>query len=115
MALTITTYQICSADTPQTAELRGGSSVTWLFGRVSPGGQAAAKETAEAAGQIPADCHPEVHREGFWSRVDARAGQVDPVRLRREYAGIRGVQGRVMTWPAAGYGVVAAGGLGGEG
>ena len=28
-----------------------------------------------AASQIPADCNPEVHGEGFWSRVDARAGQ----------------------------------------
>ena len=28
-----------------------------------------------AASQIPADCNPEVHDEGFWSRVDAWAGQ----------------------------------------
>jgi hypothetical protein len=28
-----------------------------------------------AASQIPADCNPEVYDEGFWSRVDAWAGQ----------------------------------------
>ena len=28
-----------------------------------------------AASQIPADCDPEVYGEGFWSRVDAWAGQ----------------------------------------
>ena len=28
-----------------------------------------------AASQIPADCNPEVHDEGFWSRVDAWVGQ----------------------------------------
>jgi hypothetical protein len=27
------------------------------------------------ASQIPADCNPEVYDEGFWSRVDACAGQ----------------------------------------
>ena len=37
-----------------------------------------------------------------------------PYRTRRHYAGLRGARGRVMAWPAAGYGVVAAGGLGGE-
>ena len=36
-----------------------------------------------------------------------------PYRTRRRYAGIRGARGRVMAWPAAGYGVAAAGGLGG--
>jgi len=40
-----------------------------------PEGRAAAVETAEAAGQIPADCSPEVYNEGFWSRVDAWAGR----------------------------------------
>ena len=34
---------------------------------------------------------------------------------RGTYAGIRGAQGRVMAGPAASYGVVAAGGPGGEG
>jgi hypothetical protein len=33
---------------------------------------------------------------------------------RRHYAGIRGDRGRVMAWPAAGYGVVAAAGLRGD-
>jgi hypothetical protein len=33
---------------------------------------------------------------------------------RRHYAGLRGARGRVMAWPAAGYGVAAAGGLGGD-
>lgn len=57
----------------------------------------------------------EVYSEEFWSQVDARVGQLGPVRLRRDYAGIRGAQGRVMAGPAASYGVVAAGGPGGEG
>ena len=39
-------------------------SVTWLPGRVLTGGRAAAIETAGAASQIPADCHPEVYDEG---------------------------------------------------
>jgi hypothetical protein len=41
----------------------------------SPEGRAAALEAAGAASQIPADCDPEVYDEGFWSRVDAWAGQ----------------------------------------
>jgi hypothetical protein len=36
-----------------------------------------------------------------------------PCRTRRHYAGLRGARGRVMAWPAAGYGAAAAGGLGG--
>jgi len=60
-----------------------------------PEGRAAAVETAEAAGQIPADCSPEVYNEGFWSRVDAWAGRF-------------GLSG-------PGYAVVAAGALGGDG
>ncbi len=35
-------------------------------------------------------------------------------RTRRPYPGIRGGRGREMAWPAASYGVVAAGGLGGD-
>ena len=31
-----------------------------------------------AASQISADCNPEVYDEGFWSRVDAWAGQFGP-------------------------------------
>jgi hypothetical protein len=37
---------------------------------------AAAVNAAGAASQIPADCNPEVCEEGFWSGVDAWAGQV---------------------------------------
>ena len=99
---------------PRAAECGdGGWSVTWLPGRVLTEGQAAAIETAEAASQIPADCNPEVYDEGFWSRGDAWAGQLG-LRTRRHYAGIRGARHRVMAWPAAGYGVVAAGGRRGE-
>jgi hypothetical protein len=78
------------------------------------GARADAIETAGAASQIPADCHPEVYDEGFWSRVDAWAGQFGLTKPRRHCAGIRGARGRVMAWLAAGYGVVAAGGLRGE-
>jgi hypothetical protein len=46
-----------------------------LPGRVLTGGRAAAIEAAGAASQIPADCHPEVYDEGFWSRVNAWAGR----------------------------------------
>jgi hypothetical protein len=45
---------------------------------------------------------------------DAWAGQLGLTGPRRHYAGIRGARGRVMAWPAAGYGVAAAGGLRGE-
>ena len=47
-----------------------------LPGRVLTEGRAAVIEIAEAASQIPADCNPEVYDEGFWSRVDAWAGQL---------------------------------------
>src|SRR5438046_931409 len=115
MALTITNHLIRCADTPHTAELGdGGWTVTWLPGGVLTEGRAAAMEIAEAASQIRADCHPEVSGEGFWSPVDAWGWPARPDRTRRHYAGIRGARGRVMAWPAAGYGVAAAGGLGGD-
>jgi hypothetical protein len=77
MALTITDLLIGNADTPHTAGLGGGRwTVTSLPGHVLTEVRAAAMETAEAACQIPADCKPEVYDEGFWSRVDACAGQV---------------------------------------
>ncbi len=115
MALTITNHQIRSADTPQTAELGdGGWTVTWLPGRRRTEGQAAAIQTAGAASQIPADCHPEVYHEGSWSCVDAWTGQLGRTETRRHYAGIRGARGRVMAWPAVGYGVVTAAGPGGD-
>ena len=114
MALTITNHLILSADTSHTAELGdGGCTVAWLPGRMLTEGQTAAMEIAEAASQIPADCDPEVYAEGFRSRVDAWAWPARPYRTRRHYAGIPGARGRVMAWPAAGYGVVTAGGLGG--
>jgi hypothetical protein len=76
MAVTITNDLIRSADIPPTAEFGdGGWTLTWLPGRVLTGSQAAAMEIAEAASQMPAACRPGVHDEGFWSRVDARAGQ----------------------------------------
>ena len=76
MALTITNHLIRSADALHTAGFGdGGGIVTWLPGRVLTWGRAAAMETAGAASQIPADCNPEVYDEGFWSRVDAWAGQ----------------------------------------
>ena len=115
MALTITNHLIRSADTTHTAGLGdGGWTMTWLPGRVPTEGQAAAIETAGAASQIPADCHPEVYREGSWSRVDAWAGRLGLSEPRRHYAGVRGTRGRVMAWPAAGYSVVAAAGPGGD-
>jgi hypothetical protein len=53
----------------------GGGIVIRLPGRVLTGGRAAAIEAAGAASQIPADGNPEVYDEGFWSRVNALAGQ----------------------------------------
>jgi hypothetical protein len=77
MALTITNHLIRSADTAHTAGFGDdGGVVTWLPGRVLTEGRGTAIETAGAAGQIPADCNPEVNDEGFWSRVDAWAGQL---------------------------------------
>jgi hypothetical protein len=100
MALTITNHLIRNADTPHTAGLGdGGWTVTWLPGRGLTKGQAAAIETAGAASQIPADCNPQVHGEGFWSRVNAWAGQFGLT----GHAGIvqasRGARGRVMAGP----------------
>jgi hypothetical protein len=92
----------------------GGGTVTWLPGRGLTEGRAATIESAGAASRIPADCNPGVYDEGFWSRVDAWAGQLGLTEPRRHHAGIRGARGRVMAWPAAGFGVVAAGGLRGE-
>jgi len=71
-------------------------------------------ETAGAASQIPAGCHPEVYHEGSWFRVHAWAGQLGLTAPRRHYEGIRGAGGWVMAWPAAGYSVVAAAGPGGD-
>jgi hypothetical protein len=85
-----------------------------LPGRVLTGGRAAAIEAAGAASQIPADFNPEVDDEGFWSRVNAWAGQsglTGPAGI-VQASGVP--RGRVMAWPAAGYGVLAAGGLRGE-
>ena len=112
MAVTITNDLVRCADAAHTAGFGdGGGIVIWLPGRVLSAGRAAAMEAAGAASQIPADCNPEVYDEGCWSRVDAWAGQARPYRTRRHCAGIRGARGRVMAWPAAGYGVLAAGGL----
>ncbi len=114
MAVTITNHQVRSADTPPAAGLGGGGwSVAWLPGRVLTEGQAAAIETAGAVSHIPADCRPAVYHEGSWSRADARAGQLG---LTRPAAIVQasGCQCRVMPWPAAGRGVVAADGLGGD-
>jgi hypothetical protein len=77
MALTITNDLVRSADAPHTAGFGdGGGIMIWLPGRVLTGGRAAAIEASGAASQIPADCNPEVYDEGFWSRVDAWAGQL---------------------------------------
>jgi hypothetical protein len=88
--------------------------VIGLPGRVLTGGRAAAIEAAGAASQIPADCNPEMYDEGFWSRVKCLGRPVRPYRTRWHCAGIRGGRGRVIGWPAAGYSVLAAGGLRGE-
>ncbi len=77
MAVTITNHLVRGADAPHTAGFGdGGGIVIRLPGRVLTAGRAAAIEAAGAASQIPAGCHPEVYDEGFWSRVDARAGQL---------------------------------------
>jgi hypothetical protein len=82
MALTITNHLIRGADAPHAAGLGDGGAVTWLRGRVLPGGRAAVIGTAEVASQIPAGCGPEVYDEGFWSGADAwasRLGLTGPV------------------------------------
>jgi hypothetical protein len=82
MALTITARLIRSADTPHTAELTGladaGSwRVSWLPDRLLTRAQAeAAMSIAEAAGQMPSDCDPEVYDDTFWTRVDAWAAEL---------------------------------------
>ena len=53
----------------------GGEIVIQLPGGVLTGRRAVAIEAAWAASQIPADRNPEVYDEGFWSRVNAWAGQ----------------------------------------
>ena len=79
MALTITDKVIRGTDTRHVAELhhfeaRDAWRVTWLPLRLMDKDAAiAAMELAEAVGQIPADCDPEVYDDGFWSRADALA------------------------------------------
>jgi hypothetical protein len=115
MALTITNHLIRSADAPHTAGLGGGGgTVTWLPSRVLTERPAAVIRTAAVASQILADCNPEVYDDGFWSRADAWAGRLG-------LTGPAGIMhasevpgGRVVAWPAAGCGVVAAGDLRGE-
>ena len=70
------TWSRAGADAPHTAGFGDGAGIViWLPGRLFTGGRAAAIEGAGAASQVPADCNPEVYDEGFWSRVDAWAGQ----------------------------------------
>ncbi|SRR6266566_1335150 len=106
MALTIINHLVRSADAPHTAGFGDGEGIVIrLPGGVLTGGRAAAIDAAGAASQIPADCNLEVYDERFWSRVDALGWPVRPSRTRWHCAGIRGARGRVMAWPAAGYGV----------
>jgi hypothetical protein len=109
MALTITNDLVRRADAPHTAGFGDGAGIVIRPpGGVLTEGRAAAVGAAGAASQIPADCNPEVYGEGFWSRVDAWAGQsglTGPAGIVRASGGARG---RVMAWPAAGYGVLAA-------
>ena len=115
MGLTITIHLIRCADASRTAGLGdGGGTVTWLPGRVVTAGRAAAVKTAEAASQIPADCSPEVSGEGVLvpcGRLGRPARPYGPAGIVHA-SGMPG--GRVMAWPAAGYGVLAAAGRRGE-
>jgi hypothetical protein len=79
-------------------------------------GQARARRACYGprATQIPADCNPEVYGEGFWSRVNAWAGQFALTGPAGIVQASRGARGRVMAWPAAGYDVLTAGGRRGE-
>jgi hypothetical protein len=80
--LTITDRAIRSTVTSHTAERASaggedGWRVSWLTGRVLSAAQAqAAMLIAEAAGDVDADCDPELYDEGFWSRLDAWAAQL---------------------------------------
>jgi hypothetical protein len=82
LALTITGRLIRSADTPHTAELTGQADtdswrVSWLPDRLLTRAQAeAAMSIAEAAGQMPSDCGPELYDDTFWTRVDAWAAEL---------------------------------------
>jgi hypothetical protein len=52
-------------------------TVTYLPGRTLTQDQAeAAMRIADAVGEIPADCDPEVYDEAFWSRADAWAAEL---------------------------------------
>jgi hypothetical protein len=82
LALTITDRLIRSADTPHVAELTGradadGWRVSWLPDRLLTRAQAeVAMSIAEAAGQMPSDCDPELYDDTFWTRVDAWAAEL---------------------------------------
>ena len=82
MALTITARLIRSADTPHTAELTGRAGAgswrgSWLPDRLLTRAQAeAAMSVAEAVGQMPSDCDPELYDDTFWTRVDAWAAEL---------------------------------------
>ena len=82
MALTITARLIRSADTPHMAELTGRADagnwrVSWLPDRLLTRAQAeAAMSIAEAVGQMPSDCDPELYDDTFWTRVDAWAAEL---------------------------------------
>ena len=115
MALTITNHLVRCADAPHTAGFGdGGRRVIRLPGHVLTGSRAAAIEAAGAASQIPADRNPEVCDEGVLVPRGRLGRPTRPYRTRWHCAGIRGARGRVMAWPAVGYGVLAAGDLRGE-
>ena len=78
MTLTVTDRIIRSAGTCHTArpDHPGAAAwrVSWLPDRVLTRGEAvAAMQIAEAVGQMPADCDPEVYDDTFWDRGDAMA------------------------------------------
>jgi len=94
MGLTITSKLIRSSASSHTAELEDQAladawSVSWLSGRVLTGRQAsAAMEIADAVGQIPADCDPEVYDDKFWGSRGLMVGRARPARPHGRHVGI---------------------------
>ncbi len=115
MAVTITNDLIRSADTPPTAGLGGGGMDRDVAPRTRADRGPGRRHGDRRGGQPdPGWLRPGGARRRVLVPRGRPGRPVRRYRTRRPYPGIRGGRGRVMAWPVASYGVVAAGGPGGD-
>jgi hypothetical protein len=115
MALTITNHLVRSADAPHTAGFGDGAGIVIrLPGGVLTGGPGRRHRGRRGGQPDPGRLQPGGVRRRVLVPLGRLRRPVRPYQTRWHCAGIRGARARVMAWPAAGYGVLAAGDLRGE-